>query len=444
MNQSWIKFLPDFIRVKVDGRHYLQNVISNTGWLFFDNILRMGVGLLVGVWIARYLGPNQYGQLSYALAFVTLFSSLANLGLDSIVVRNIVRDPSTRNEVMGTVFVLKLIGGVTALAVTMAAIFLVRPVDNLTHWLVAISAVGLIFQAFDTIDYWFQSQVRSKFTVIAKNIVFLLLSIARIVLVIVKAPLIAFALAGLAETAFGAIGLMAAYRVGGLRFTAWRTSIRLAKELLQDSWPLIFSGIVSMIYLRIDQVMLGEMVGDEEVGIYSVAVRLAEVWYFIPMAVASSVFPSIVEARAASEQLFYERLQKLYNLMAFIGYLVAIPVTFIAGWVVQLLFGHAFDRAGAMLAVLIWAGLFVNLGVARSSFLTSMNWMKTHFITVLLGSIINVVLNFLLIPRYGGMGAVLASCVAYWFAAHGACFVYKPLFKTGSMLTKALFYPRIW
>jgi O-antigen/teichoic acid export membrane protein len=199
-----------------------------------------------------------------------------------------------------------------------------------------------------------------------------------------------------------------------------------------------------MIYLRIDQVMLGEMVGSEEVGIYSAAVRLAEVWYFIPTAIYSSVYPSIVEARSISDELFYGRLQKLYNFMAFLAYAVAIPVTFMAGWAVELLFGHAYGRAGSMLAVLIWAGMFTNLGVARSTFLMSMNWTKVHFMTVFMGAIVNVLLNYILIPRYGGMGAVIASCVAYWVAAHGSCYLYKPLFRTGNMLTKAILYPKVW
>jgi O-antigen/teichoic acid export membrane protein len=151
-----------------------------------------------------------------------------------------------------------------------------------------------------------------------------------------------------------------------------------------------------------------------------------------------------VEAKAVSEELFYDRLQKFYNMMAFIGYAVALPVTFLAGWVVELLFGHAYGKAGAMLAVLIWAGLFVNLGVARSSFLMSMNWTKVHFMTVFMGCLVNVALNYILIPRYGGMGAVIASCIAYWVAAHGSCYLYKPLFRTGNMLTRALFFPKIW
>jgi O-antigen/teichoic acid export membrane protein len=238
--------------------------------------------------------------------------------------------------------------------------------------------------------------------------------------------------------------MVAVYRISGRKIKAWRCSFDLACALLRDSWPLILSGVVIMIYMRIDQVMIGQMVGDGEVGVYSAAVRLAEVWYFVPMAVVSSVFPSVVEARRVSDELFYGRLQKLYNLMAFMAYIVAIPVTFAAGPVVKILFGPAYERAGPMLALLIWAGLFTNLGVDRSSFLTAMNWTRVHFLTVSLGCVINVLLNLLLIPRYGGMGAVVASCVAYWFAAHGSCFVYRPLHKTGFMLTRAMIYPRIW
>lgn len=444
MNQAWTKYLPAFVRTKVEGRQYLQNVINNTGWLFADNILRMGVGLLVGVWVARYLGPEQYGLLNYALAFMALFSPVASLGLDGIVIRNIVRDPSSKNETLGTAFMLKLIGGFVTFLLTMGTIFLFRPGDGLTHWLVGILSVSMVFQAFDIIDFWYQSQVQSKYTVLAKNTAFLISSLIKIVLIISKAPLIAFAWMGLFEVASGSAGLVLAYKSKGGHLRAWRGSLEKAKGLLKDSWPLIFSNVVIMVYMRIDQVMLGEMTGNAEVGIYSAAVRIAEVWYFIPTTVVSSVFPSIVEAKAISEELFYERLQKLYNMMALMAYLVALPVTLLSGWLIETLFGQAFAKAGPMLALFIWAGLFTNLGVARSSFLTTMNWTKVHFMTVFIGCLINVTLNYMLIPRYGGMGAVIASCVAYWFAAHGACFLYKPLYKTGYMLTRAIFYPKVW
>ena len=199
-----------------------------------------------------------------------------------------------------------------------------------------------------------------------------------------------------------------------------------------------------MVYLRIDQVMLREMVSPAELGIYSAAVKLAEVWYFIPMALCVSVMPDIVKARSVSDELFFGKLQKFYNVMAFIGYAIAIPLTFSAAWLVKLIYGEAYSRGGMMLALLGWSVLFVNMGIARSAFLITMNWTRIHFFTVFLGAIVNIILNLILIPRYGGMGAVMASCVAYWMAAHGSCYFYKPLFRTGNMLTKAIFYPRLW
>jgi len=444
MNEAWTKFLPGFLRKRVEGRQDLQKVIGNTGWLFSDQILRMGIGLVVVAWVARYLGPAQFGLMNYARSFVALFAALATMGLDNIVVRNIVRDPSCRDETLGTAFVLKFLGGVATLFLTLATILILRPDDSLTHWLVVIAGAATIFQAFDAIDFWFKSQVKSKYVVYAKNGAFLAVAAVKVLMILMKAPLIAFACANASEIALGGFGLVVAYRKSGLHVSAWKSSVAQAKILMRDSWPLILTGVVTMIYMRIDQVMLGQMTNDHEVGIYSAAVRLAETWYFVAMAVSASVFPSVVEARALGDQRFYKRLQKFYNLMAIMGYAVAVPVTFLAGWVIRIFFGAAYVQAGPMLALLIWAGLFVNLGVARSSFLTTMNWTRIQFMTGFLGCIVNVALNFVLIPRYGGMGAVIATLVAYWFVAHGSCFVYRPMFKTGGMLTRSLIYPRIW
>jgi len=422
----------------------LFRILGNTGWLFFDKILRMGVGLLVIIWMARYLGPEQYGLFSYACAFTVLFSAIATLGLDGIVIRNIVRDDSYKEATLGAAFALKLVGGAAALLLSVGSIVLLRPGETLTHWLVGITAAGMLFQAFDTIDFWFQSQVQSKYVVYARSVAFTFVAIIKIVLILMKAPLIAFAWAGLAEVAIASIGLVLVYQARGHNIRAWTATLTQGRNLLRDSWPLILSGIMIMIYMRIDQVMIGDMVGNAEVGVYSAAVRLAEAWYFIPMAVVGSVFPSIVEAKTISEELFYERLQRLYNLMALMAYLVALPITLAGEWLITTFFGAEYSRAGFMLSVLVWAGLFVNLGVARSSFLTTMNWTRVHFMTVFLGCVVNVGLNYLLIPVYGGMGAVVASCIAYWFAAHGTCFIYRPLRKTASMLTKAMLYPKVW
>jgi O-antigen/teichoic acid export membrane protein len=255
---------------------------------------------------------------------------------------------------------------------------------------------------------------------------------------------VAFAWAGLADIALGSLGFVIAYRATGLHLKNWRSTCVMMRDLLRDSWPLLLTDIVMLAYMRIDQVMIGEMAGSTEVGIYAVAVLLAEACCFIPIAVTSSVFPSVVEARESNEELFHERLQRYYNLIAFLGYAVALLVSLAANWIVPHLFGTAYSKAGPMLIGLIWAGFFINLSIARSSFLIAMNWTRIHFITDILGLGVNVMLNLVLIPRYGGMGAVIASIVSYWVAAHGSCFLLKPLNRTGMMLNRAIVYPKFW
>ena len=444
MNPAWIRFLPGFIRRKIEGRHTLLKTMNNAGWMMGDQVTRQIVGLLVGVWLARYLGPGLYGDFSYALAVVMIFSPLAMLALDEIAIRRLIHDPSDRDEVLGTSFLLMIAGGVVAFALAMAAIFLARPDDRLVHWLVGILAAGTIVQAFIAIEFWFESQMQWKFTVYAKTSAFLLLSIVKVALILMQAPLIAFAWAGLAETVVGSAGLLLVYRLRRYPLMAWRFSWGMAASLLKDSWPLIFSTLMTMVYLRIDQIMLGNMVGSEELGNYSVAVRIAEAWYFIPMVICSSVFPALVEAETISDELFYAHLQKLYNLMALLAYGVALPVAFFSKEIIQILFSSAYTEAGPLLAVLVWAGIFTSLGAARNVFIVSKNWTRINLISMVLGGMANILLNLVLIPEYGAMGAVVATFISYWFAVHGTCFFLKPLRKNGWMMTKAMFYPKVW
>lgn len=444
MHKTWTRFLPPCIGRRLENRHELRRAIDNTGWLFADKLIRMGAGLLIGIWMARYLGPTQFGLLSFAGSFATLFSAPALLGLESIIVRELVRTSTGREELLGSTFFLRLLSGGISFALAMLTIVIIRPGEPLTRLLVALACSTLIFQAFDVIDLWFQSEVKSRNVVIAKNGAFLCSSALKLGLILAGAPLIAFALANVMELALGALGLVMVYHRDGHSLARWRVRAARARQLLTESLPLVVSGIVFMVYLRVDQVLLGQMAGDGEVGIYAAAVRVAEIWYFIPTAVVSSVFPTIIKARENDEDEFYRRLQRLYNLMAFMGYMVAIPLTFCGGFVIDLLFGPGYAAAGPMLTLLVWAGLFANLTVARNAYLFAMNWSRVLLVAVSLGAITNVLLNLLLIPRYGGMGAVVASLVSYWAAAHGISFLHPPLFRTGRMLTRALLMPKFW
>ena len=394
-----------------------RGIIANTGWLFADRILRMGVGLFVGVWVARYLGVQQFGVFNYATAFVALFSTLSTLGLDAIVVRSIVREPEKRLQILGTTFWLKLIGGIAALVLAVSSIILLRHDDHLTISLVAILASVGIFQTFDTIDIWFQSQVQSKYTVIAKNTAFVITALIKVILISIHAPLIAFAWTALGEVGLGAIGLIISYRVRGYSPWLWPWSSPLAKTLLKESWPLILSGVTIMIYMRIDQIMLGQMIGDKAVGLYSAATRISEVWYFIPVAIASSVSPAIYAAKEVSEALYYQRIKQLIRMLVLISLVISVPMSLMSGKLITILFGNGYAEAGKILAIHIWASLFVFMGVATSPWFIAEGLTEFSFHRTLIGAVVNVVLNFLLIPSYGGIGAAIATVIAYAIAA---------------------------
>jgi len=444
INSSWTKFLPGFILKRIEDRHELLEVLDNSGWMMGDKIIRQLVGLVVGVWLARYLGPKLFGDYSYAIAMVMIVAPLASLALDGIAIRRMVQNPISRDKVLGTSFILMLAGGFIAFGLAMIAIFWARPEDYLVQWLVGIMAAGTIVQAFIAIEFWFESQMQWKFTVYAKTSAFLLLSLVKIGLILIHAPLVAFAWAALADTAIGSIGLIIVYWFRGYSIAAWRFNRSTAGSLLRDSWPLFFSTLLTMVYLRIDQIMIGNMIGSGELGNYSVAVRISEVWYFIPIVICSSVFPAVVKAEAVSEDLYYAHLQRLYNLMAFLAYLVAVPVAFFSKEIIQFLFSSSYSDAGPLLAILIWTGLFTSLEASRRVFIVSKNWTKINLASIGLGCALNILLNFMLIPNYGTMGAVIATFISYWFAVHGTCFIFASLRKTGWMITKAMIYPKIW
>lgn len=418
MIPAWIRFVPASLRARIEHRPHLLTVISNTGWLFGDQALRMAVGLLVGVWIARYLGPEQFGLLNYATAFVALFGAVASLGLNGIVVRDLVSRPEDADTTLGTAFLLQLAGGFAAFCLALFAIGFARPGDTLSKLVVAILGFAMVFKSTEVVKYWFESRIQAKYSVWTENAAYLLFAGVKVALILGEAPLMAFVWAILAEAALAAAGLLAIYRWRGGQLKKWRPHYVRAKALLKDSWPLILSGLAVMVYMRIDQIMLGQMLGDEAVGVYSAAVRVSEIWYFIPMAIAASVFPSIVEAKKQSESLYRQRLQRLYDLMALLAAGVALPMTLLADWLMALLYGERFSGAGAVLALHIWTGLFVFIGVASSRWYLVENLQKLAFTRTLTGALMNILANFLLIPKYGVQGAAIGTLLSQAAAAY--------------------------
>ena len=384
--------------------------------MFGEQVLRILAGLFVGIYVARYLGPEQFGVYSYAAAFVALFGAIARLGLDGIVVRELVKHPDKRDIYLGTAFWLKLIGALLTLITLAIAVQFISN-DSTTNLYIFIIASGLIFQSFEVVDSYFQSKVLSKYISIAKLIQLALSSVLKLYFIFIQADLFWFVLVSLIDQISLAFSLAVAYWRQKIGSFFGSFSVGTAKEMLSNSWPLVLSGIAVMLYMRIDQVMIKEMLGEREVGLYSAAVRLSETWYFVPAIITTSLFPAIVNARKTSEKLYHARLQRLYTTLVWMAIAVAVPMTFLSDWLITLLYGEAYKDAGQVLMIHIWAGVFVSIGVASGSWFITENLQHYTLYRTSLGAIINVILNLILIPIFGLIGAAIATVIAQSMAA---------------------------
>lgn len=418
----------------------LHKIIRNVSCLAAEKVFGMVLTFLVGIYLVRYLGAEDFGKLSYSVSFVGLFMAIAKLGLDGIVVRNVVQDEKSTQEILGTAFILKLISTLVTCILIGSAIWAFND-DALIHQMTLIIAVSLVFESFGVIDFWFQSQVKSKPIAIVRSLQLFISSTAKLLLITLGLPLISFAWLMLVSAMLKAVGMIGAYVHHKQSILHWQIGRKRAIELLKDSWPLILSGVMIAIYMKIDQVMLGNMAGNQEVGNYAAAVKFSSIWYFVPTAICSSVFPAIIRAKQRSSQEYYAKLQQLYDLMAWISLALIIPVTLASDTLIITLLGEEYTKASAILTLHIWAGPFVFLGVARSKWLVAENLAQFNFATTSLGAITNVLLNMFLIPSLGGQGAAIATVISYAVATHIACLFYPPIFKTGWMLTKALLIP---
>ena len=388
----------------------------NTSWLMGEKILRMAISLFVGVWVVRYLGPEQFGLLSYVQSFVFLFTAITTLGLDGIVVRELVKDESRRDILLGTAFVLKLVAAILILPALAIAVKLTSN-DQYTNLLVFVVASATIFQSFNVIDFYYQSKVLSKYVTLANTVSLVFSSVIKITLILNKAPLIAFALMSLFDSIVLAIGLVYFYKKrSDLKLFDFSFDKSTAIILLKNSWPLMLSGVVITLYMKIVQIMIKEIIDIEAVGQYAAAVRLSEAWYFIPMAISSSLFPAIINAKSVSKELYYQRLQWLYTTMVWLAITIALPMVFLSEWVVMVLYGDAYQQAADVLIIHIWAGVFVFLGVAFSQYLVAENLVMKSFFRTAVGALVNIILNMILIPKYGITGAAMATLLSQLIA----------------------------
>ena len=399
-----------------------KRYFKNTSWIFFEKVLRMFVQLIVGIYVLRYLGPENFGILSYAFSFVMIFSILANLGLENIIIRNLVRDKSLTFQILGTGFLLKLFGAFLSFIVIYIALFFTNN-EAFTKKIVIIVSCWLIFDSFSVIDYFFRSQVLAKYSSIAQMTMFLISSASKTLFILIKAPLIYFAWMIVVESIILAVVLIFYYYHQKNSIMKWSPNIKTAIYLLKDSWPLMITGMLVTFYMKIDQVMIKEMLDTKSVGIYGASIRFSEVWYFIPIALHHSLLPAIVNAKKISEDLYYKRIQALVDLSVWIAFCITIPITLLSGIAIPILLGEAYQPVVSILQIQIWASIFVFPSISIGQWFIVENLQKIYLYRALVGVFINVLLNYVLIPILGVSGAAIATVSTQFIASYlSLCF----------------------
>ena len=390
-----------------------RTLLANATWLFGDKIIRMMLGLSISVIMARILGPEELGKWNYAESFFGMFLVLTTLGFDAIIVRELVKDNSKAGELLGTAIGLKFIGTLLAITASYIGISMLRPDDSTIRSINLILATASIFQLFDVIDYWFRSQMQSKYTVIAKNIAFIISCLIKIILLLNNVSIVFVAVSAHIEFIVGSLLLLYFYKRNKQSPLGWRLNFRKAKFLLANSWPLILSSSAIFVQASIDQIMIGEMLGDAAVGQYSVALRLIEVLGFIPVVISTAFAPIVTKSKLANEDEYKRTLSSVYRIMFILFLITAIPIYFLSNHIVILLYGIDYSQAGSLLSLFAIRLFFTNFGVAKSLFITNESLFKYTLITSLVGAGSNIILNYLLIPIMGVTGSLVATILSF-------------------------------
>ncbi|MEA2018495.1 MAG: flippase [Campylobacterota bacterium] len=415
---------------------------KNTSWMLVEKVYKLGTILFINILIARYLGPEQFGYLAYVISLVALFAVTTHMGLSALVVKELVSTPAKSGEVLATVFYIKLLGAVLGFSILIAINLLTEELFSLNFLVLLIISLSIFFKPFEVIDFWFIANVQAKYTAIVNTISLMITSLFQVVFVLISMSLVWFSLANFLQSFLVAIiFIYFFYKKIKLSASKLNFSLEKAKYLLSKSWMIMLGGLFAIIYLKIDQIMLKWMIGNESVGVYAIASSLSEVWYFLPTIIVTSLFPKIIEMKNSFSVNYHQRLQQLFDLLFVIAFVLAILVSIFANDVILFLYGQEYALAGQILSIHIWAGVFIFMRALFSKWIIIEDMLMFSLITQGFGALTNIILNFILIPKYGAYGAAFATLFSYAIASYVVLVFYTKTREVFWMMSKAIISP---
>lgn len=386
-----------------------NKTLKNAGWLIGGRVVHVILSFVIGLLTARYLGPDNYGLINYATAYSTFFTSFCTLGINSVIVKNFIDNPAEEGKTIGTTLVLRLISSILSLFTIVGIVRLVDGNEPVTLAVVALYCLGLIFNVFDTFNYWFQSKLQSKYYAIATIVSYIIASAYRVVLLIQGRSVQWFAIANSVDYCIVALLLVIFYKLNhGPKLSF---SMKKGKELLSVSYSYILSGLMIAIYGATDKLMLKQMLDEASVGYYSLASSISTMWVFILSAVIDSLKPTIMKYHNENRLLYENMNRRLYAIIFYVSLLASSFIAVIAPLFISIIFGEEYLPAVTPLRIVVWYVAFSYLGVARDIWIVCERKQKNLKYLYIGSALLNVVLNYITIPKLGVNGAALSTLI---------------------------------
>jgi len=393
---------------KIFGKFKKSKIAKNSLWMISATIIQMILSLFVNMIVARYLGTTNYGILNYGLSFINFFMGICTLGLNSITIKYLVNEKDNQGKIMGTCIGMRLISSIISIIMIMIFVVLLKGNDKLIIITTFLQSISLIFESFTVINLWYQYKLQSKYTAIVTFIAYIAMVIYRVVLVLLKKNVIWFAFSHCISSIVIAILLYIIYKKQkGPKFSFSKAK---GKELLGQSYHFILSSLMVAIYIQTDKIMLGSMIDDiSAVGLYAVSTTIVSLWSFLPSTIINSFQPVILEYKKTSPEKYKLKLKQLYSIIIWLSILYTLFIYVFGKYLILILYGNDFIGGLSSLKIAIFGVAFSYIGCVRETWLVCEGKQKYAKWFSLIGAVFNVVLNLILIPRYGIVGAAIAT-----------------------------------
>ena len=401
--------------LKIWGHAGFQKYFRNTGWMLAARIIGFITSFFTVAIIARYLGPENLGKLEYAQSFIAIISVFASLGIDQILYRDLITaNKEEQNELLGTAVSSKLFFGLLAFTASIS-LSLILQNDFILTLLIGISAMSFVVNPIGSVGILFNSKVKAKYRAQISIFLAFFIPILKILIMLLNKGIIFFAAIIFIETLISTAWSIFIYitKFNGNPLS-WRFNLRVFKKIILDSWPLLLAGLSGYIYAKMDQIMLLHYLNSRSVGIYGIAVRLTQVWSFFPGMIVESLFPAIINARKKNFNIYAKRFKILSLATVGLTVIITTPLYIFAPVVVKLIFGSAYIESTPILHIYLWISVAITMVVLVHHYLVAENLGKIFLYISTIGAITNIILNLILIPKFGTKGAAFSTLTSYF------------------------------